>query len=111
MSKQELHNELLLNEAIRLTNYNDDEEASVSYWLQNRVRLAKCNLTKRQMKQYEKEGQVLFRHLHGKKPKVIAKELGVTPNFINNSLVALRNKGRQVLGLDQEEVKEKRATL
>ena len=51
---------------------------------------------------------MLFRHLQGMLPRHIASELGVTQTFINNALGALRIKGRQVLELDSEEVKEKR---
>ena len=54
---------------------------------------------------------MLFRHLQGKQPRHIAKELGVTVTFINNALGALRIKGRQVLKLDSEEVKEKRQVV
>ena len=109
--KYEQANELLLNESTRLMRDEDEEEASVKRWLQNRVRLAKSKLKRRQLKQYEKEGRVLFRHLQGKQPRHIAKELGVTVNFINNALGAMRIKGRQVLKLDSEEVKEKRQVV
>ena len=54
---------------------------------------------------------MLFRHLQGKQPRHIAKELGVTVTFINNALGALRIKGRQVLKLDSEEVKERRRVV
>ena len=106
--RYEQANELLLNESTRLMRDEDEEEVSVKRWLQNRVRLARSKLSRRQLKQYEKEGRVLFRHLQGKQPRHIAKELGVTVTFINNALGALRIKGRQVLKLDSEEVKEKR---
>ena len=106
--KYELPNELLLNESTRLMRDEDEEEASVKRWLQNRVRLARSKLNRRQLKQYEKEGRVLFRHQQGMNPRHIASELGVTATFINNALGALRIKGKQVLALDSEEVKEKR---
>jgi len=64
------------------------------------VRLAQSRLKRRQLKQYEKEGRVLFRHLQGKPPRQIATELGVTATFINNALGAMRIKGKQVLELD-----------
>ena len=41
-------------------------------------------------------------------PRHIAEELGVTATFINNALGALRIKGKQVLELDSDEVKQKR---
>ena len=78
----------------------NEEEASVKRWLENRVRLARSRLNRRQMKQYEKEGRVLFRHLQGKLPRHIAAELGVTATFVNNALGAMRIKGKQVLELD-----------
>ena len=98
-------NELLLNESIRLMRDNIEEEASVKRWLENRVRLARCKLKRRHMKQYEKEGRVLFRHLQGMQSRHIAAELGVTSNFVNNALGALRIKGKQLLELDSEDVK------
>ena len=106
--KYETPNELLLNESTRLMRDDNEEEASVKRWLQNRVRLARSKLNRRQLKQYEKEGRVLFRHQQGMHPRHIATELGVTATFINNALGALRSKGKQVLALDSEEVKEKR---
>jgi phage terminase Nu1 subunit (DNA packaging protein) len=42
---------------------DNEEEASVKRWVENRVRLARSRLNRRQIKQYEKEGRVLFRHL------------------------------------------------
>ena len=87
-------NELLLNESTRLMRDDDEEEASVKRWLENRVRLARSKLKRRHMKQYEKEGRVLFRHLQGMQSRHIAAELGVTSNFVNNALGALRIKGK-----------------
>ena len=107
-NRYEEPNELLLNESTRLMRDTNEEEASVKRWLQNRVRLARSKLKRRQIKQYEKEGRVLFRHLQGMHPRHIATELGVTATFINNALGAMRSKGKQVLALDSEEVKEKR---
>jgi hypothetical protein len=101
-------NELLLNESTRLMRDDNEEDASVKRWLENRVRFARSKLKRRHMKQYEKEGRVLFRHLKGMKPRHIAAELDVTANFINNALGALRIKGKQLLALDSEEVKERR---
>jgi len=98
--KYEQSNELLLNESTRLMRDANEEEASVKRWLENRVRLARSRLNRRQMKQYEKEGRVLFRHLKGKLPRHIAAELGVTATFVNNALGAMRIKGKQVLELD-----------
>jgi hypothetical protein len=82
-------NELLLNESTRLMRDDNEEDASVKRWLENRVRFARSKLKRRHMKQYEKEGRVLFRHLQGMKPRHIAAELDVTANFINNALGAL----------------------
>lgn len=109
--KHKLHNEVLLHQQIRLLRDSIDEEASLRTWLQNRVALAKVRLTKRHLKQYEKEGRVLFRHLAGVPPRKIAKELKVNTVFVNNALNVLRAKGRQVLGLDDEDVKQKRKLL
>jgi len=61
--KYEQSNELLLNESTRLMREDNEEEASVKRWVENRVRLARSRLNRRQIKQYEKEGRVLFRHL------------------------------------------------
>ena len=59
--------------------------------------MAKCKLKKSQLKQYEKEGRILHRHLRGIPPKVIASQLKITPTFINNTLGVLRKKGKEVL--------------
>jgi len=54
---------------------------------------------------------VLFRHLAGVPPRDIAKELAVTTTFVNNALNVLRAKGRQVLGLDNEDVQQRRQAV
>ena len=54
---------------------------------------------------------MLFRHLAGVPPHEIAKELGVTSIFVNNALNVLRAKGRQVLGLDSEDVQHRRQAI
>lgn len=54
---------------------------------------------------------MLFRHLAGVPPRDIAKELAVTTTFVNNALNVLRAKGRQVLGLDNEDVQQRRQAV
>jgi len=106
--KYKMHNDVLLHQQTCLLRDANEEEASLRIWLQNRVTLAKMRLSKRHLKQYEKEGRVLFRHLAGTPPRDIAKELGVSTTFVNNALNVLRAKGRQVLGLESEDMKQRR---
>jgi len=61
-SKYEQSNELLLNESTHLLRDDHEEEASVKHWVYNRLRLAQSRLKRRQLKECEKDGRVLFRH-------------------------------------------------
>lgn len=95
-ASRKLQSQLNAHEVQRLSQASHNSDFAAA-WVSMRASKTQSTVRKRDVKRFEKEAVILERYMQGEKPRLLAKEFEVTPQFVSRTVQLMKKRGLEAL--------------